>query len=373
MNTDEELSILPSASDDDFDASTNDVDEVVDSPDASMRNDFESAISKLQTKGDADEVVDASETVRDQAQQGDEENFTPEDSKVVDKVVDKVEDTVRGPVDADSRPPVGWKDAAAESWKDVPQAARDHIQAREREINVVLQQTADSRRFVKEFGEVVGKYRQPLEDMGYRDPLSAVNGILSSAMQLRTGTSQQRAQAAASIIQDFGIDIEELDNALAGGTATQSRPQQHDFEAVLDRRLGPINNFMTQLEAMQIQQQQSAKIATENEVRAFMEQQEFAEDVRMDMADLLDLAASRGQNMTLQQAYEKACLLNDDVSRKIQSRQASEREQAALAERERKQHAASSVRGVQGGRPSSKSPETIADAINQAWDLHTHG
>ena len=55
------------------------------------------------------------------------------------------------------------------------------------------------------------------------------------------------------------------------------------------------------------------KWAAQTEVATFLERAEFGEDVREDMADIIETHQRRGQNITLQDAYKKACLMNDNV------------------------------------------------------------
>jgi len=333
----------------------------------SMRSDFLSAIDKLESADISTESVENDVEVR-QAEDPERQDVV-EDSVEVDK--DSVEDSVevdKAASTSTSHAPVGWKDKAAEQWKDVPREAQEHILNREREVNVLLQQTAQARKVAKDFSDSMNQYRPVLEQMGFRDPISAVNGVMQTMLQMRTGSTQERASAAARVIKEFGIDIGALDEALVADPGSSYQPDTSRFEQLLDSRLAPVNQLMTQLEQYQYQQQQEAQIATQTEVQRFISENEFGSMVRNDMADLLDMAAARGQQMSLKEAYDKACIMNPEISRKLEQQRQAQRQKEAMETRQRKQHAASSVRGVQGGVAAGKPAETISDALNEAWD-----
>ena len=264
--------------------------------------------------------------------------------------------------------PVGWKADAREEWEKLPENVRKQVAERERDIAMTMQNTSEARKVAKTFSDTMIPFQESLEGMGYNDPFVAVKDIMGHASKMASGTSQQRAVAAANVLKAFQIDIASLDDALvsaAGGTpATRDATDTSQLEALLDQRLQPMQQFMQQ----QSQQQQSA---AGNEVQQFMQDQEFAADVRMDMADLLDIAAQRQQPMTMKQAYDKACMMNDSVSKVVIERQRSERAAKAGEVAKSKRLAASSISGTRSGGGSPRVNDTIESSLNDAWDMHT--
>lgn len=81
-------------------------------------------------------------------------------------------------------------------------------------------------------------------------------------------------------------------------------------------------------------------------------QYEYFDAVRPVMADLLDLAAQRGEAMSLEDAYHRACAYSPAIAQHIAARNmngvASQRQQAIA----QKQNAASSIVGTRGGSTS---------------------
>jgi len=85
------------------------------------------------------------------------------------------------------------------------------------------------------------------------------------------------------------------------------------MEQMFNQKLAPMQQMLTQFQQAQVQQQQAVTQSAQNEVSDFLAKAEFAEDVREDMADLMEAATRRGQNMSMVDAYKKACLMNDNV------------------------------------------------------------
>ena len=68
-----------------------------------------------------------------------------------------------------------------------------------------------------------------------------------------------------------------------------------------------VDTLLAQLQGLQQSRQETIVQTAVKEVESFGSDKDFFEDVREDMADLLDLAAKRGLDLSLEQAYERAC------------------------------------------------------------------
>ncbi|MGI9336884.1 MAG: hypothetical protein ACR2P4_00015 [Gammaproteobacteria bacterium] len=339
-------------------------------PAEDLRADVEAAFSEHEqaepSEAESDESEQPAEATRNAA--GNQE--AQDDAKKVAESTDGSATSSEAPrAKQKQKPPLGWKAEAREAWDALPETVRDQVSTREKEIAVAMQDTAEARRFAQTFSDTLTPFKQPLESMGYQDPFSAIRDIVGTAIKMRNGSASERAQATAKVIQDFGVDINALDEVLAGDPSTTTSSTA-DLEALLDKRLAPVNDFLSQQTQRQQRQQQQHQQQTATEVTDFMSDQEFANDVRLDMADLLDLAAARGQSMTLQDAYDKACLINPQVSNVVRERQRAADAKKIAAVNGRKRVAASSITGNPAGNGAQKSPETLRGALSDAWDLH---
>jgi hypothetical protein len=222
------------------------------------------------------------------------------------------------------RAPASWRPDIREHWGSLPEPVRAEIQRRETEVARTLQETAEARKTAEAVMKTIEPYQAFIKAEN-SNPLQAIDNLMGTAARLRTGTAPELAQLVAGIVNQFGTGrfgngfIEMLDSALAGQTPKQD-PQQIAMEQVLNQRLAPMQNMLTQFQQAQLQQQQAASQAAQTEVSTFLQRAEFGEDVREDMADIIEAAQRRGQNISLQDAYKKACLMNDSVRSVIAQR-----------------------------------------------------
>jgi hypothetical protein len=229
-----------------------------------------------------------------------------------------------GPRQQGERAPASWRPDIREHWGSLPEPVRAEIQRRETEVARTLQETAEARKTAEAVMKTIAPYEAFIKAEN-SNPLQAIDNLMGTAARLRTGTAPELAQLVAGIVNQFGTGrfgngfIEMLDSALAGQTPRQD-PQQLAIEQVLNQRLAPMQNMLTQFQQAQLQQQQQATQAAQSEVSTFLERAEFGEDVREDMADIIEAAQRRGQSITLHDAYKKACLMNDNVRSVISQR-----------------------------------------------------
>ena len=264
------------------------------------------------------------------------------------------------PVAADDagKPPLGWAADAREEWGNIPAAAREQIDRREKEMAQAMAHTSEAKRLHAEMSNLSQTYGSVMAAEGASTPLEAINGLMQTVSQLRLGSPAQKAAKMAGLIQHYGIDISALDSALVGEEATPSPTSE--FEHVLDQRLAPVNQMMSELASMQQNKGQETQAQAQTELNEFAASKdaEFLNDVRNDMADLLDLAQARGQDMSLKQAYDKACAIHPTVSQVLEARK-----QAEVA---KKRAASSSIVGS-GQNVSAPKEESISDTLRRAW------
>lgn len=264
--------------------------------------------------------------------------------------------------------PASWSPKAREAWGKLPAEAQAEVMKREREVNKVLQETAGARNLATQLNATLAPFRDQMIASGVRNPLEAIGGLLATESRLRSGNHQEKALMVANIIKNYGVDIGELDNVLSGQGASSAPSGNSDIERLLEQRLAPMNSFIQQ-QQMQLQQQAMyEEQQAAQSVQSFSAQAEFINEVRMDMADLLDMAAKRGQAMTIEQAYTKACAIHPEVSSVMAQRQKQQQLMGTQSDIQRKKAAASSITGQRGGATSAKGAESLRDSIAAAWD-----
>ena len=255
-----------------------------------------------------------------------------------------------GPKPQGERAPASWRPEVREHWAQLPEPVRAEVVRREVEVQRTLQESAEARKSFDAVMRTIAPYEAFIRAEN-SNPLQAIDNLMSTAARLRTGTAPELAQMVAGIVKQFGVGrfgnnfIEQLDAALAG-QQIPADPQQMAMQQALDQRLAPMQQMLSQFQQAQVAQQQRVAQEAQGAVAQFLERAEFGNDVREEMADLLEVAQRRGQPMTLQDAYKKACMANDRVRAVLAQRSKAKQAQAGTAAAQKARSAAVSVSGA---------------------------
>lgn len=268
------------------------------------------------------------------------------------------------------RAPVSWKGEAKKVWANLPPHVRQEVQRREREITSALNSVADSKRKVEEISNVLTPHKDRIDHVYKGDAMGLVSNLLNADRIMTSGTSLDKARFVAELIQKAGVDIEQLDAILSGQPAPEARQAESRLEQLLDQRLKPVMSFVEQQRLAEQQRQLAEEQEAVNTVAQMVDNPAYPhlEDVRMDMADVIELAAKRGVAISLDEAYNKAVLMNGlDPQTGSNEAQAA---QAALAAHQAAQKAKRTSLSV-GGSPAgtggnSGNPKDLRGTIVRA-------
>lgn len=265
--------------------------------------------------------------------------------------------TDSGGIDA---PPRSLSPAAREAWKDVPAPVKAEIAKREADYERgIVKYASDAKRAVQ-MDNVLGQYQQYFAMTG--EPVGkTVDSLLRVASNLHMGSQSTKAQLVAGLIHQYGVDVNMLDSLLAG-EAPQQRPEE-GIRSLIQQELQPFQQYMQQVQYSQQQESQRQYGRIANELQEFAKKNEFYPDVAGTMADFMEIADKQGRTLTLEQAYDMACNMNDQISAIRQARSRAPTRQQQLA--------ASTLRGGSRGGSGVTEPETLSDAVRAAWDSHT--
>jgi hypothetical protein len=266
------------------------------------------------------------------------------------------------PAAAAIKAPQAWTPAAREAFSKAPPEVQAEVDRREREMARFAQQSAPHRQLGEGLQRVLEPYRALLTD----EPLKVVGNLLQTAAQLQTAPPAHKAQLVATLVKQYGIPIDALDAALAGvapqaGQGQQPGAQPLDEEGLLRKAEERIAQRLQQQRAQTVQQ------AGLKAVQDFLATEpEFLEDVRDEMADLIETRARRGIELKPADAYTLACKLHPEISQVLQQREAAKAANAHQASTQSKRLAASSVRGQPAGVQVPKSGGSVLDDVQAA-------
>lgn len=266
-------------------------------------------------------------------------------------------------------PPQAWKGPLKSKWSSLDPEIQAEVTRREREILREFGVSAIARKTANELTEIVRPYEARIRANGLQ-PLQAVNELFKADHLLSTAPPVQRAQYMARLIKQYGVDIQALDSALAGEAPD---PAASRFEQILEQRLAPVQQFIQYQQQQQQAYQQQSQQAAVAEIQAMMDnptKYPYFEDVREDMADLIDLAAKRGTVLSPGDAYDRAVRMNPETAAQLAAAQSatSQRQQAQVqsAQAQKALQASASVKGAPVGQPVNTQANSLRDTIEAA-------
>ena len=281
-----------------------------------------------------------------------ESNEVSAEEKAFDKIFDEPQVKAEIPqldkavenkgLDHSKKGPNSWKPSAREKFGSLPEDVKAEIMRRESEAATVLQKTTDVRKFADQFDNIITPYTPFLRSLNIH-PLQAVQTTLNTAYVLQTGDMSAKAATVAAIIRNNKIDLNAIDEALAG-----NQPKAQD----------PVLQELNQLKAQFHQREQAERQQTEQYMYSEIEQfaqdpkNEFFGDVIGDMQVLL----ANGRAADLQDAYDRAVHMNPEIRNILESRRANTTTTQPIQQNAAAKIAASSsVRGAPvNGRPPAK-------------------
>ena len=253
--------------------------------------------------------------------------------------------------------PQSWSPADREAWKDLPANVKAQVHKREQEVTSILNESSEARNHMQGFNSMMQPY-SGIWAAQNTDPISGIKNVLDMTATLQMGTPQQKANAAARVIREFGVDIKTLDGILVG--RQQQNTQSPEYQQ--------LNQRFTQMEQhfnSQAQQRNSAEqVRLDTEVNAFLKENEFADDLRNEMADAMDLVEKRGQKISLKQAYDMALATRPDIQGIISSRNAKTNSETQLNKARKANVSVAQNGGAEGAKSA---PTSIRAALEDAW------
>ena len=259
-----------------------------------------------------------------------------------------------------ARAPQSWSAKVREHWKNLPPDVRDFVHRREREFATTIQNTTEDTKYGQAMQEILRPFESVMA-MESATPFQAVKSLAQTAATLRMGTPSQKADTIKALINAYDVDINMLDQALVGEPTLS--PEQKAFQSMIDQRLGPVEQMMQELRQNRQQMQATVDARYDQEIDQFEADSanEFYQDVRGDMADLIEVAHRRGYDMPLKEAYDRAISLRPDLQEIVSAR----KNEQILA---KKRAAASTLQPTQPVGNGEAPPDTLRGAIEAAFD-----
>lgn len=257
----------------------------------------------------------------------------------------------------------------AETWRKEHDSFEKRFSERQSQYDRLHQEHQQARSFLAQFSAAIGPYAQEYQRAGM-SPIAGVQRALAWEAYIR----ENPREAILQLAQQAGVDLAQVTSEIP-----YEQQQAAAIQQLVAQQLQPLQGFVQQ----QVQYQQQAAInGTLNEIQSFKAaiddagnpKYPFFDDVLGEMQGIVDLANSRGQPITLEQAYKTATRLSDTVWAKQQEQEKARAEEQAKKDAELRRVEALKARNAGGARspvgngaaPGPDRPKTAMDAVRMA-------
>lgn len=255
-------------------------------------------------------------------------------------------------------PPQALSAAVKAKWAELPSEVRQEISKRESDVHKMFTSQDGELRIGREMKEVITPYMAMIQSEG-GTPVAAVQSLLNTAYQLRTGTPQQKTQLLLQVAQQYGVDL----------SGAQPEYQDPTIQA-LQQKIAQLEQMANPdiLQRKMEEKFESNRILSEVNTFASDTANKYYEQVKPLMASLL--GSGTAQNM--KEAYDLACNAHPQVRSILEAEKSASLKVKQAEEIAAKRKASASITGSPGatvpnsGAPNRTLREEIAANIRAA-------
>lgn len=327
----------------------------------SLRDVIENAVETVESpaieNSASQEATEAPKTSRARDDSGKFTKTQPE--AITSETEASTEDLVENEPKVEVKPrPSSWKKDYEEDWGKLDPRIQDYIQQREADYAKGVSTYKNQWDMAAPIVEAIRPFEDSLKQNNL-NPAQWIRNLGQAHQTLVYGSPEQKLQMFTQLANDYGVNL---------GAVTGSIGYDPQFSSLAQE----LNQIKNQWSSFQQQQEAMEQTQLRSEIDSFKTDKPYFEEVREVMAGLLQ----SGMADDLQQAYDKAIRLNDDVFQKVQAEQAQKSE---AAQREKVAAAKAKVLSPKSTTPTgsatsgSKSASSAREAIMAAMEQHSSG
>lgn len=227
-----------------------------------------------------------------------------------------------------AKPPSSWKKDYHDAWETVDPKVREYIWQREDETRAGIEPLKTKAQFAEQVQKAAEPYMQTIQSLGVDLP-TAVGALMDADHNLRYGNPQQKRAYLMQLAQQYGVSLGD----------TGDFPQEAPADPYISQLQQELYGLKSEIVGWKQQQEAVQNQTLQAEIEEFSSQAEFFEDAKPTMITLLQ----SGVATTLQDAYEKAIRLDNDLFARVQQ---SQQAAAEAAKRKAADQAAKSAKAA---------------------------
>lgn len=299
-----------------------------------------------------EQVESAPEPVREDVPRDELGKFAAKEPEQT--MVQQAQEPVEEPVW--KRPPASWKKDYHDVWQTADDRMKEYAWQREEQMKAGVQPLMEKARIADQFNEVLNPYMETIRGLGMDAP-KAVKALMEADHALRYSDPQQKQQLFMRLAQQYGVNLGDMSQL----PQQMVDPNISALQQELNRVRGEVMSWKEQQEQVQNQSLLS-------EIDSFAMRAEHFEEARPTMISLLQ----SGVATTLEDAYEKALRLDDNLYRQVQQSQQAqvETQQKVVANQAAKKAraAAVSVRSAAPGATTATKAQDRRSLLAEQFD-----
>lgn len=328
----------------------------------SLRDVIENAVETVETPSEekvaSQEATEAPKTSRARDESGKFTKTQPEATTSDLELSDDFEAPDEPKIEVKPRPS-SWKKDYEEDWGKLDPRIQDYIQQREADYAKGVSTYKNQWDMAAPVLEAIRPFESTLRQNNL-NPAQWIQNLGNAHQTLVYGSPEQKVAMFQQLANEYGVNL---------GSVTGQTSYDPQFSS-LTQELNQLRNQWSQFQA---QQEQVEQTQLRSEIDSFKEDKPYFEEVREAMAGLLQ----SGMANDLQDAYDKAIRLNDDVFQRVNAEQA---QKAEAAQREKVAAAKAKVLSPKSTTPtasatsgSKSATSSIRDAILNSMEQHAGG
>jgi hypothetical protein len=237
-------------------------------------------------------------------------------------------------------PPKSFRPTVHGHWEKVPTEVQEEVLRVEAATQELAKRFSQANNTHKQFNDFLSGYRPYIQG----DPFQWLGSLAQTAVRLQTAPKRDRAAVLAQMARQFDVEVDDLDDALAGIFSGQATPQpaqraQHEAD----------NPLMTRIQELE---QRLSHMSLAPMLEAFTKEAEFLDEpipgrddlkVRDMVAHHLRTAAQANLALTPQEAYAQVIAAHPTIQAVLKQR---EEAKAAAAQQQSTARAEAASRSV---------------------------
>lgn len=244
------------------------------------------------------------------------------------------------------RPPASWKKEFHETWQGADPRLQEYAWQREEEMRKGVEPLISKAQYADQVQKAFEPYMETIRGNG-SNPLDAITGLMEADRKLRYGNAQEKHNFMAQLAATYGIDLNNAGQLQTGPID----PNVYALQNELNKVRGEVTGWKQQQEEAQNQ-------VLLGEIDKFAQKAEYFDEARPVMIQLLQ----NGIVNTLEEAYEKAIRLDDNLFSEIQQ------SQQAKLETERRESANRAAKAAKAAAVSVRSSTPGVRTATKAQD-----